>query len=176
MAFRHGDHGTLTRQGVVWKCPSCGRENATPLEQGCACGAGADATVATERVVLDEVSRIDSPFEAWMRITYPQGVTTNEWVVAHAAWEAGVAWAGRAQGQSSDPIPSGSQGGYVLGLVKTSDLSSTVMEVRTQATILAALDFYLGNQLAYGAVPGQLSAAECQELIAKLRPVEETEG
>lgn len=51
--------------------------------------------------------------------------------------------------------------------------SSEPLDTRGQATVLAALAFYRDNMLSYGAVPGQLSAEECNQLIAKLQPAEE---
>ena len=47
------------------------------------------------------------------------------------------------------------------------------LDPRQRDTILAALAFYRDNQLAYGVVPGQLSAEECSALIAKLQPADE---
>ena len=44
MAWRHGEHGRITNQSTLWKCPTCGTQNSGPLEGGCTtCKAGADA-------------------------------------------------------------------------------------------------------------------------------------
>jgi len=43
----------------------------------------------------------------------------------------------------------------------------------TLSTIVAALAFYVENQLAYGPLPGQLSADQVRELLGQLLPAEE---
>ncbi len=50
------------------------------------------------------------------------------------------------------------------------------VDARTHATILAALAAYRDNYLAYGDLPGQLTARECTQLIQTLTPpeIEET--
>ncbi len=184
MAFRHGQHGAITNKGVVWHCPSCNAENTGALEAGCqACKAGADAAIAAGQA---QHPIAGNPFEAWLDEQYPTGVDTSHFVIARKAWVAGVQY-GQWQQQQTAPVgntpqagsgggtgstPAAPEGGYTVELISPRHVHLPV-DPQTHATILAALAFYRDNQLAYGVIPGQLSAQECTQLITQLSPPEE---
>lgn len=178
MAWRHGQHGGIGG-AAIWKCPTCGTANSGPLEGGCAsCKAGADAKARGQAETPRHTVSGRSPFEHWVEETYENDLDTAGWSIASAAWDAGVKWA---QGRS-EPLPpgvtvvvtegEGEAGGWTVELVAANAVHH-VVDPQTQNTIVAALAFYRDNQLAYGAVPGQLSAMEVSELIEKLLPKEQ---
>jgi hypothetical protein len=92
--------------------------------------------------------------------------------LAFAAGQETILGGQRAVLPASAPARS-TTGGWVLAMIDPQTKEPTLTDARTQDTILAALAFYRDNQLAYGAVPGQLSAQECTALIAQLSPQEE---
>ena len=73
------------------------------------------------------------------------------------------------------PLPAlaDATGSYYMVLRQTNVQGEQMVDQRTKQTILAALAFYRDSTLAYGAIPGQLSAQEVSELINKLSPTEE---
>jgi hypothetical protein len=193
MAFRHFQ-GTPRPVAAAWKCPTCGVENTTPLEQGCpSCRAGADAAKATVKQIEQQEAGTAlygerTPFAhevapQWVRefflTTVNPSYTTQR--IAEIAFNAGAEWAqkqaaapagnaplvGSGGGMGSSPAVA--EGGCTVTLV-TPDHVYLPQDPRTQATILAALAFYRDNQLAYGAVPGQLDAQETTALLQKLAP------
>jgi hypothetical protein len=175
VALRHYQ-GTIQEKPAAWTCPSCGRSNTTPLEQGCACGVGRDAKVATAGPVAVAVVGELEPFAQWWNEHIPLigKLGTAREIAAHA-WEAGAAWALAPrpdQPTKADPAT----GGWGLHMSTPAGYDDGPLEARAHATILAALAFYRDATLAYGTIAGQLNAAEVGELIAKLQPAEEVEG
>ena len=180
MALKHYAGGGLREASTVWKCPTCGAENTGKLEAGCsACGAGGDAKKAAEAEAAFRAGPSPSSarlaFEAFLR--EPAG--------PHDLWdafEAGVRWAMDLQGKvtaqdrpAPPEAPAVPPGGFRMALVDYTlpQPLPILVEARTQTTVVAALAFYRDNQLAYGALPGPLSAAEVDTLIAQLTPPEE---
>jgi hypothetical protein len=187
MALRHYQ-GSIQEKPAAWSCPSCGRSNTTPLEQGCACGVGRDAKVAAQAQQVveaiaerrDALSRntpgIDNAFDSWYA-TGPEEQRDLAW----KAFVAGATWAMR-QRPENRPDPDAVRmptGGYYLRIVGDHEGvggDGVLVDARTQQTILAALRFYAENQLVYGAVAGQLDVEEVKGLIAKLEPQVKEEG
>ena len=174
MAFRHGNHGTLTHRSTLWQCPTCGQENGGRLEDGCpACKAGADAKKAPTAFPSrrqDVPDAVDVAFLLWLPESGLQGATfTTEHL--SMAFKAGAAWATG----NREPLPPpllATAGGWTVALIPPDTHEPVLVDARTEATLLAALAFYRDSQLSYGAVPGQLTAAEITELIEKLSPKE----
>ncbi len=189
MAFRHGEHGVLTTKSAIWFCPSCGKENTGPLEAGCACGVYKDAKKVTP-VVKDNI--IIPAFDP--KSLDPQEVAFSQWYnkssdhldahdMSREAFAAGVAWARGNPLPRPVPLPSDAvvaSGGWNLAMTHSDPSTwgdpehmNTPLDKRAQETIKAALAFYRDNTLQYGPIPGQLSAAECTQLIATLSAPEE---
>ena len=184
MAFRFGDHGTISRQQVIWKCPTCGTENAGPLEQGCtACKAGADAKTPAQAARIVEAAPGPSvtAFYQWAT-QLGLDATRSE---LQEAWIAGARWA-RSQAAPAGNVPGEGEGidaatttrvvpvgGSLLATIDPITHDPTgLLDTRTHTTILAALAFYRDNTLSYGSVAGQLSAQEVTELLDQLTPKE----
>ncbi len=204
MAFRFGQHGSLTNKGVVWHCPTCNAENTGPLEQGCtACNAGRDAAKASiaksvaAAMVLEDPTRhqVDlSPIRDVVNayVAWREGLRVKDLPDAfddqlQFAFTAGAAWQREQQAAPAGNVPAGdgggtvrtpaaTTGGWTVCLIDPSEtLTPAPLDARAHATILAALIFYRDNTLSYGVVPGNLSAQECTQLITQLTP-QETEA
>jgi hypothetical protein len=172
MAFKHYQ-GTPPAVRAAWRCPSCGAPNTGALEDGCvACGVGKDAKPAAQVIYPEEGG--DSNFKQWwdaQPVVELSRLSTYE--VAKRAWEAAVHvyWERKATPHSEvAEVPTAGRG-WSMELVDPQQ-GRVIPDPRTHATVVAALAFYLDNTLRYGAVPGQLSAEECSQLIAKLSPEE----
>lgn len=194
MGFRHWQ-GTVREQAVAWKCPSCGAENTGPLAGGCAgCKAGADGQKVAEpqRAVENPLpspivvrqpaepsgrqlilNRAHTAFDDWYR--GPEDHRESAW----KAFIAGVTWAADFDPEKDSglvppatPVAAAAppKEPYMLALVDPVKHESSLMDGPTQATVVAALEFYLNNQLAYGAIPGQLSAEDARKLLELLQP------
>lgn len=188
MAFRHGNHGQVpgAQRGAIWTCPTCGTENAGPLESGCTkCRAGADAQKARVEVSPQRAAPtgLEGALDRWLLDTYPLGLDTAGYVIAEKAFIAGAAWKEKEMlavlhQDLSLRIPSPlaqreeESGGYTVAIFDQFGGGGQV-DTRTHATIIAALQFYVENTLAYGDMPGQLSVTEAKGLIAQLLPKEE---
>jgi hypothetical protein len=189
MALKHWT-GTIREPAVVWHCPSCGSEQTGALKDGCtACKAGADAKAAQQARTLTGVDERGMNLADRTSGTEPVYAACNEWL-KHAtpgertldqAFIAGATWQSL-QGNSAlssvpghdptfDKVYETPQGGWQVAIVNPHG-TAPPMDDRTHATLLAALAFYRDNQLAYGGLPGQLSAEEVTELITKLTPQE----
>jgi hypothetical protein len=191
--------GTPPVVHTTWKCPTCGTANTGPLEEGCAmCKVGADATPAQAALPQTGDPIIDPVYSAFLTWAETLHDVANQTLRQHgeAAFRAGAAWATGNRTPLPAPLPvtpsmllvtpaigavswvtstNGqppitSEGGWMLAMVPPDTHEPTLIDQRTQATVLAALMFYRDNQLGYGAVPGQLSAQECAALIVKLTP------
>ncbi len=111
--------------------------------------------------------------------------------IAEIAFLAGVEWIEKQQaapaGNASNGVggnerpEAATEGGWGIALIdprsKGEEMDpawelTEIVDPRAHATIVAALAFYLDNQLGYGAIPGQLTAAECRSLIEKLKEPE----
>jgi len=194
MGFRHYE-GTPRPQATTWDCPTCGAKNTTPLERGCPqCKAGADAKAASAAAnlqVVGEPAPAD-PFEVWWRTAEEPLMQLTTKDLARRAFMAGRQLAlGPGQPQEVPPYltkalgTAGSeaapaQGGWMVALTppRTFEdeeiiLQPSLVDARTQATIVAALAFYRDNRLAYGDAPGELTAMETTALLQKLTPPED---
>jgi hypothetical protein len=177
MAFRHYT-GTVQTKASVWRCPTCNAEVTTPLEQGCPqCNAGRDAAQARAAKAMEQAlpsTQSRTPLEQWVYARYPEGLDTAGWVIAQGAWDAAIRWENRQRKEHTEvaKVPAG--GSWELAMISAGEHDK--LDPRAHQTIVAALAFYRDNQLAYGAVPGLLSAQECSELIEKLQPQEEGAG
>jgi len=187
MAFRHFQ-GSPPVVHAAWTCPTCGAKNVGALEDGCpACKVGQDAQVAGHAPVdLTPVRAVVNAYVAWREGLRVQDLPDAFDDQLQFAFTAGAAWQREQAAPAGNATPTrgdggnessvaATTGGWVLLMVpKHGDANDEVgVDTRTQGTILAALAFYRDNQLAYGAVPGQLSAQECTALIAQLSPQEE---
>lgn len=120
-------------------------------------------------------------FRAWVKAEIPLDHIADP-AQLQKAFIAGAAWA---REQQAAPAGTGTltsseggnertlaaaQGSWVFMLAHLETQEEIPVDHRTHFTILAALAFYRDNQLAYGAVPGQLDAQECSALIDKLTP------
>jgi hypothetical protein len=198
MALKHWG-GSIPQKAVVWKCPTCGVENTGPLEQGCtSCHAGDPKQVG--KVTVEAPDRQLQPIDLsglrarvkaytdWKKANRDRIPTILDDALQFA-FEAGADWAAEVLAAPAGNAHVGvggterpeaaTQGGHYLIMVPADADGATVentpqMDPRAQATIVAALAFYLDNQLAYGAIPGQLTAAECHALIDHLKEPEPT--
>ncbi len=151
MAMKYYQGRVPGQASVAWRCPTCGAENTTPIEQGCkGCGTGADA----KHVGVPVRSYADVPQTVGRPIT----IATDHAVAAAQAWQdahmgasleeafmAGVLWA--------------QSGGRVADAHDANGLGKVDKD-----TIAAALRFYAENMLALGAIPGQLTAEDARQL------------
>ncbi len=127
------------------------------------------------------------PFLTWCEDTLPFDYAKDPNV--RKAWDAGVAWArsqggpagnaSNGEGSTERPLPPSTNPldrlTYNMALIDRhgpSDQDWEPLDDRVQQTLLAALAAYRDNYLAYGGIPGQLSAQEVTELITKLTPKE----
>lgn len=176
MAFRHYG-GEPKPVSTAWTCPTCGTGNTGPLEGGCvACKAGADAKRSTLLRGSTILAPIQLPtdalleaFEGWYGQQTPQALR-GERDAALLGFIGGVHWA-RSLPEHAPAVPALLPivtGGHLLAMVHSTSHEPTLLDSRTQRTILAALAFYRDNTLAYGAVPGELSAEETTQLIEQL--------
>lgn len=194
MAWRHGNHGTISRQGAIWKCPTCGTENTGPLEVGCsACKAGADAQSPSSPLAREAarqiheaaaLPRVHNAFDNWY--TGSEALRDAMWsaFIAGAAWAVADAAGARMvlTAQVDGELPTAKApihpaeadaGRWGLALVPPDSTAPLAwVDARTEQTVLAALTFYRDHTLVYGLVPGQLSAEEVTTLIVRLAPVE----
>lgn len=184
MAMRHSSQPPAA--SFAWDCPSCGAPNAGRLEKGCtACGAGSDGKAGTVAPPAGEPTFFDD----WLRPNYAAPMDTATYDLMRKAWDAGAAWALGTLKAGLSPFLEGAtppaphaapivpKGGWVLAMVDPDTHEPQLTDSRTHATILAALAFYRDNQLAYGLIPGQLTAIEATTLIESLTPREpETEA
>lgn len=185
--FKWGDHGVIpgAQRGAVWVCPSCGSEVTSPLEGGCPrCKAGSDAQKARVEAMA-EGNSMNSGFQAWVKTLDTSLWPPSAWTMFEEAFLAGAAWKEqqmRAQMDltkdppwTSHPSAAAEAQGYTLALLDPLG-GGGAADDRTVATIIAALQFYTENTLAYGDMPGQLSAKEARQLIAQLSPQEQEIG
>ncbi len=159
MAFRHWQ-GTPQVQAVAWRCPTCNHENTGRLEDGCvACKAGVEPAPQQRY----------SAFDQWIVSTWSGLLPTDMAEAMKKAWDAGVAWAQQQAG--TQPVPQGeaTDEGWTMQLTRDGAVDIP-MNARAHLTICSALAAYRDNYLAYGGIPGQLSAQEVTELIGKLTP------
>lgn len=201
MPLRHYA-GTIRTAPVAWKCPSCQAENTGALEGGCVqCGAGKDGksklvqpiealppALVHEPVLRDPVHQ---GFQQWYdTTTLPDIDAVGLIALLEQAFNGGVNWhisGGRGVPAGYTPItelvggaaPAPAQNAeppkepYMIALVDPVSHEPEYVDQATQATLVAALNFYLGNQLAYGAIPGQLNAEQARALLNKLQSSEE---
>lgn len=150
-----------------------------------------DAVRQAQAIPIDPADPAEKAFYAWAIETR---LDSQHKSAAKEAFMAGVAWAQAQQDARGVPGPAGVDlRAPATGPVVTSPVIGQVhlrlaplpfeetndhceqgeaLDEATAQTILAALAFYRDNQLAYGAVPGQLSAEQVTELITQLSPQE----
>lgn len=182
--------GSVPNTRAAWSCPSCGAPNTGALPDGCvACGAGKDGgKVATPFArTLAHTETVDEAHAAFLEWASTLKDLASQPLREHgeAAFKAGAAWQRQHQIQPTAgpltalaPLVGGTAaapplGGFMLALVHPETHDTQVPDPRAHQTILAALAFYRDNQLGYGPLPGQLSAAEVTSLITQLSPQEE---
>lgn len=189
--------GTIKPASTAWVCPSCKQENLGALEAGCAhCSAGKDAGKA-QRIEATSTPPAADPFEWWIAKTCgagwhelkPPAHTDDLLHMYRKAFAAGVDWARENLGTPASNATEGvggnvrpeaaTTGGWGLTMVHSDPATwgdpahmASPLDARAVHTVLAALAFYRDNQLAYGAVPGQLDAQEVSKLIEQLSPQE----
>lgn len=185
-----------TRRAIAWTCPSCHAKNTSVLEDGCpSCGAGADARrpgvqprphdgpppsaapppqvsdkepwlVAFETYCLhfpDVVGRVDDENTA-------AKIFMGGWNAARQTSPVRKPTTLAAAPSEGDDVPRKEK--LILATILPHSDSYGPMTNTERDTILAALAFYRDNQLAYGAVEGQLTADQITELIDQLTPEE----
>ncbi len=177
--------GTIPNTRAAWNCPTCGAPNTGPVPDGCvACGAGKDGgKVATPFArTLTHTETVDEAHAAFLEWASTLKDLASQTLREHGeqAFKAGAAWQRQmldnvvrvvvGTGPATTPT---AQGGFMLALVHPETHDTQLPDPRVQQTILAALAFYRDNQLGYGPLPGQLSAAEVTSLITQLSPQEE---
>jgi hypothetical protein len=139
---------------------------------------GRDAKVAAAVVSKPSIGDpVTTAFWTWLDTAKLSNLDTESDDNLEQAFRAGIAWALKQAEQMIDPKPlpalADATGSYYMVLRQTNVQGEQMVDQRTQQTILAALAFYRDSTLAYGAIPGQLSAQEVSELINKLSPTEE---
>lgn len=194
MALKHYG-GTVPTAATSWTCPSCGAENQVPFKAGCQqCGAGADAKRVTGALEIPTPQPIAAPVHLpnvavvtaaldWMASRDFPLEQETPWATSEdvqEAFRAGATWAKRHAPLVRDAVHLHDPGPVAVTQPVTGKeyLYMTVQQAipdhsvdsAVEATILAALAFYRDNQLAYGPVPGQLTAEQVDALIARLSP------
>ena len=176
---RHYTGRPMASGAGVWVCPTCRSENVGTVDDGCGnpeCptrqaqarkgepqqqGSGRPSSVSS--LVHDEAAA--AAWDAWS-----EGRPSNPAIrdAFFAGWESGLAYGG---GQGEAP-PTGGPVTPTLSL----SLGDHPVDDPTRDTILAALAFYRDNTLAFGPIPGQLTAQQVTDLLSQLTPKDEEEG
>ena len=190
MAWWNGKTGARTTNSATWNCVKCGAVNAGARPAGCTrCKAGANARTGERTApelalpapaisagvpdgTVGNLPTDEALFEQWWKL---QGGTLDRLPardLARAAYLAG--WReGIATPAPTTPKPD--DGPWSLQMVSPATKETQTLDRRTVETIVAALEFYRDNQLAFGPMPGQLTAMEVSALLKRLIPKESEE-